>query len=219
MELKGFDFLVEFCRNHQLELDLAPPALTPVDTQMVFQTDPDPQLAAMLRKNNGGLLWRLHLYGGPGASNDLVERNRSLREIRDDIPFLTDMILFGEAAYQAVFWATIPALARPDGIQPVVYLDFNEVPKILPIASSIDRAFYLLGQYLEILKSRFGSINVGAGEYFFPWDIPDLVAKDQDLTQLLNSGKLDVYTKTDPEAAEWVKKIKNANAVMDNSPE
>ncbi len=155
----------------------------------------DPQLSAFLKRTNGmslrGENWGWWWYG-LGTPNDLVESNESMRRIRDDFnlePYVAFAIQEGYACYLA----TIPALGRENGTQPVVYLDTYEDLVVVPVASSVEAACTLLAAHLE----RAGKIerSVFEATHAFPWEIPDLVSADTALVSLLNGGALEAHVK------------------------
>ena len=195
MDSPGFNHLVAQCRKLRLTCQLPDPTGQLPDTERNLGAPLDPYLRVLLSRFNGGRLWDLYLYGGKGSPNELLTINKEMRLVSDDLPDLSDFLLFAQIGHQATHLAVMPALANSEGLQPVAYLDLNEGMKVLPLASNVDACFELLARYLEMLVVRSGDVEKGAMELLFPWHLPDLLASDEALMRLVNQGKFDRYTR------------------------
>jgi hypothetical protein len=78
-------------------------------------------------------------------------------------------------------YATVPGLASPEGLQPVVHVDPYEEIYAVPIASDVNRFFESYARYLEMAG---GDPEYGDDLFSyvtFPWDVPEILALDLDL--------------------------------------
>jgi hypothetical protein len=44
----------------------------------------------------------------------------------------------------------------------------------------------------------------------FPWEVPDLIARDEPLVKLLQAGRFDFLMESCPDALAWVAKVLDA---------
>ena len=167
----------------------------------------DPCLRALLSRTNGGRLWDVYLYGGDGSANELLTINQDMRRISDHLPGLADFVLFAQIGHQATHLAVMPALANSEGLQAVAYLDLNEGMKVLPLASNVDRCFELLARYLGLLALQSRDVEKGAMDLLFPWDVPELIAGDDDLFRFVNQGRFAGYMGEDSDVKDFLRRI------------
>lgn len=156
-----------------------------------------------------GVLWsaadfyvRIYPLTGPDS---LEWRNVSQRRSPEDYipPYPFDrMIVFAQYGRRASYLATVPSLADEDGRQPVIYVDTSETVWAVPIASSVDRLFALIANYLEEAMTRYG--RDGLSEMQFPLDVPRMVGKDEALASQVRAGSLADWVRADdPSIQDW----------------
>lgn len=206
--VRGFEDLVSTVRELRLPLQLRPPAPAPRELVEALGQPLDAELAAIYREHaNGGRIGELLLYPVRESAQDLAFSNTSARSVPELDPRIHDVILFSQLGFQATHLATVPGAGTPEGTQPVVFVDINESWLALPVASSVDAAFRLLARYLELLAARSG-VEAGLLEVLFPWDVPELVARDRELRQQIAAGAFDqLLERSDPETATWLARV------------
>jgi hypothetical protein len=61
-------------------------------------------------------------------------------------------------------------------------------------------------RYLEVLVAEPDHEELGPAVLTFPWQVPELIAQDKPLVELLQAGRLDFLMPKDKETREWVAK-------------
>ncbi|WP_224240578.1 hypothetical protein [Hyalangium gracile] len=121
------------------------------------------------------------------------------------------LFIFGGAAGMAYHYATVPSLADALGRQPVVEVDTYEVPYALPIASNVDRFFDTYSHYLEALSALPGFREDGEAALAFPWEVPHIIGRDEQLVELIRSGAFTPLMKKTDETLQWVERVTAAS--------
>jgi hypothetical protein len=99
------------------------------------------------------------------------------------------LMLFGrEMLYR---YATVPELSNSEGKQPVVRVDPYEDIHALPVASDVDQFFDTYSRYVEIMVKDEGYQSEGVAWLRFPYDVPELIARDRPLVGLIREGRFD----------------------------
>jgi hypothetical protein len=183
-----------------------PPAAVP---QTILGAPLDPDLRALYQANDG-MHWaapdfdlRIYPLTGPDA---LEWRNLSERRSSGDYvpPYPFDsLVIFAQYGLRASYLASIPTQADQAGHQTVLYVDLHETVWAVPIASSVDRTFALIGNYLEESVARYG--RSGLIEVQFPLDVPSLVANDAELVDRVKTGALAEWIRGDVSIQEWLR--------------
>lgn len=195
----GIDHFSKTCAELGITADLG--AAVPTPPKEVLGHPLDPALAKFYRAHDGGW-WssaqfslRIYPLKGPDA---LEWRNTSIRRGADEAaPYPFDkLLIFAQYGRQAAYLAAVTG-EKVGEEQPVIYLDTAEEPWALPIASSIDGAFALIGDHLHAAAAQ-GSIN----ELAFPRDIPELVARDASLRTAARNGRFEGLTDSGEENAD-----------------
>lgn len=141
----------------------------------------DPQLVAFYRKTNVCAIGpALDCYIHKGA-DELVNDNLHMRRIFDELPFLHDVLIWARDTTYSIEMTSIPALADCDGRQPVIILDVNDAPIVLPLASSFNRALEL------VVENRIQAVRGDETREPFPYVMADTVACDTRLMQLIDT--------------------------------
>jgi hypothetical protein len=154
--LPGLDRLLDVARKNRLPTETLPPGPFPPRVgESLGGMQIDPLLVAAFRRFGklglgvtGSEVWLL--MPGRDEKNGLLLEHEEWQgqfphrfwpdHFRELMPF------GGEGLYR---YATMPGLANPEGIQPVVFLDPYEDIHALPVASNVDRFFDTFSQYLE----------------------------------------------------------------------
>ena len=175
--------LAEQARLAGLHVKIQPPAEELPDTDALLGTPLDSELAELLRVANGCQIASLTIYGAAGSPNTLIGMNRDIRAIRDDIPLLGRVLLCAGFGYQATNLATVPNHTDEKGRQPVVIVDTNEEPFMVPLASTVNRALELVVEDdIRRTQDEFWSDEP------FPENLAERIAQDVRLMELINAG-------------------------------
>ncbi len=208
-QLPGLNRLIETCRQHALSLRMKPPLpSSPGGGEPFFGHPFDPVLATVYRRLGEGRFGDFLLDRSDAGPYGIVETNEGMKR-RGEEPFRS-CTLFGAAPSLAYFYAVVPRLADAQGRQPVLYIDNHDERVVLPIASDVDRFFDTYAGYLEALVQ---SPDYTPGEFWalsFPWSVPELIARDRPLVELLMAGRFEGLMTTAPAEREWVEQVKSA---------
>jgi hypothetical protein len=119
------------------------------------------------------------------------------------------VIVFGGDVGMAYTYATVPRLADEWGRQPVVRVDTYEYePKVMPIASNVDRFFDSYSRYLEALVADPRYQESGDTDLLFPWDATEILARDERLVELMRAGRFDSLMKNvEDDTRRWAAKV------------
>ena len=193
MELPGLDSLVETCRARNLSLLLASPGEPPPRPGTLIAGHPlDPVLAAIYARLESATfaLERDGLFIHP--VNGLERSNASFQEYPQpelEMP----VFAFGGITALAYTYATVPGLADARGHQPVVEVDGHEAPYAVPVASDVDWFLGSYASYLQALVSHPEYRPEAPAPILFPWDVPDILARDERLVAMLRAGRFDPF--------------------------
>jgi hypothetical protein len=207
--LPGLERLLEVCGRLGLRADVAPPrhALPPVGTSAGGHSL-DPVLAVVYaRLGYAYIAEDMYVLRVDDRENQWEEQNQWWRESwqkRLRMP----VVLFGGEASLAYYHATVPDLADEYGRQPVVRIDTYELdgPYAMPLASDVDRFFEAYSRYLEVLVATPGYEREGDSVLSFPWETPEVFARDERLVQLIRAGRFDPLM-PGPEEQAWAAKV------------
>ncbi|WP_224241329.1 hypothetical protein [Hyalangium gracile] len=169
----------------------------------------DPQLAAVYHRFGAADFGPLSLYGPGSESLDLIPWNERLREL-DAVQFRSSLI-FGRKTGFSLYFATVPRLATPEGLQPVVYIEAVDALTCVPVASSVDRFFDTYSRYLELMVVDPEYIASRLPESVFPWSVPHLIAHDEPLVAQVRAGAFDFLTPDEDLPHPWVQKLRTAS--------
>jgi len=211
--LIGLDRLRALLDGFGVERALLPPSLAaPAEGDPVLGVPFDPQLATLYRLTNGGKLGDLILYSfSPDSNWDLVGSNTFTREVRRGNPFWTDeVIYFATESGEPYRFAVVPALANPEGVQPVVYLFEVDGVRLYPLASSVDKLFDLWARFCEPRLEKYGRLDswmVGIDDFSFILNEPRLVAQDEALVLMIQAGRFDRLMEQHPNSLKWASSV------------
>jgi hypothetical protein len=213
LDLPGLDRLLTSCRRLGLDIKTTPPRDSPPEAGVWVEGIPlDPLLASFYARFGQVVLATraagMGLFQWDDSVNRLEVENHRWRELwqpRLPVP----LFVFGGTTGMAYFYATVPGLADESGRQPVVEVDTYEEPYALPIASDVDQFFYTYARYLEALLADPGYAEYGSAALSFPWRVPEILAQDERLVELLRAGRFDSLLK-DEEVRAWVGQVLQA---------
>lgn len=213
MPLPGLERLMEVCQRLNLGLRVSPPAREPLKAGSLLEGIPfDPVLASIYTRL-GHAAFAAKVMGwvlsqSNDEEHDLEETNNRWREKwwkklgEPVIPFGGDMGM-------AYTYVTVPGSADERGRQPVVRVDTHEdEPKVMPIASNVDRFFDSYSLYLEALVAHPRYQESGETDLLFPWHVTGILARDDRLVELMRAGRFDSLMKNvDDETRGWAAKV------------
>jgi len=213
MELPGLERLLGVCQRLNLGLETSPPAREPLKAGSLLEGVPfDPVLASVYARMGQGVfaseLRCLTLDQSNDDAHRLEESNKWWRE--NYWKELGEPVLvFGGSTFT---YATVPGLADAWGKQPVVHIDIYEYdPKVMPVASNVDRFFDSYSRYLEAVVAEPSYQESGEVEFTFPWDSTELLARDERLVELMRAGRFDSLMKhVDDSTWRWAAKVMGA---------
>jgi hypothetical protein len=99
------------------------------------------------------------------------------------------LMLFGNEMLHR--YATVPELSSSEGVQPVIRVDTYEDIHALPVASDLNRFFDTYAQYVEIMVEDPEYRSSGVAWVRFPYNVPELLARDRPLVAMLKEGRFD----------------------------
>jgi hypothetical protein len=212
VDLPGLERLMAVCQRLKLELETLPPAREPLKAGSLVAGLPfDPVLASVYARvghaafatNLGGCGWVLE------RSDDQVhgmeEETRRWGEMWWE-EFGEPMIVFGGSIYT---YATVPSLADERGWQPVVEVCTYEGDLlVMPVASNVDRFFDTYSRYLEAVVADPHYLETGEKELSFPWDVTEVLVRDERLVELMRAGRFDSLMKNgDDSTRRWAARV------------
>ena len=210
MELPGLERLLDVCQRLNLGLTTSPPAREPLKAGSLLEGLPfDPVLASIYARLGHAafatevMQWALDRFDDP--KHGLEADNKWWRENWWE-ELGEPVIVFGGDIYT---YATVPRLADAWGRQPVVEVNTYEYnPKVMPIASNVDRFFDSYSRYLEALVSHPRYQESGEKEIQFPWDATEFLSRDERLVELMRAGCFDALMKNvDDSTHRWAAKV------------
>ncbi|HSP81626.1 MAG TPA: hypothetical protein VLQ93_24110, partial [Myxococcaceae bacterium] len=202
--LPGLERLVEVCRGKGHPMKQEPPLTpAPVAGRPVAGLPLDPLLAAVHARV--GYLWVRDgfflLPARDGWRPDLAGVNERWRRNWPE-PFRS-LVVFAQDDRMAYVYATVPSLATASGSQPVVWVDTYEDLYALPVASDVDRFLEAYSRYLELPEQPGEYEEGGLPARLFPWDVPEIIARDGALMTMLSAGHFDFLSGRSERARRW----------------
>lgn len=208
--LPGLDRFIAICRQHSLTLELSPPlASVPSPGELILGEPFDPQLAAIYQRLGSADLGPLTLYAPHFEEGGLLRENEWLRQYGH--VHTSSTLVFGKETGFAYYHGAVPHLANSQGLQPVVFISNYEEKYAAPVASSVDRFFYLYSQYLELLVADPGYGQDGAILPTFPWDMTHLITRDEPLMEHVLARRFDFLADNEPDALEWLEQLRTSS--------
>lgn len=212
--LPGLDRLMEVYRKHGLPLKILPPGRTPPSAGELVAGYPfDPVLAAVYRRLGRADFGFVDEFGGEffldqvdDQLNGIVLRTEGFRD--EEEPWRSS-VFFGNIPGLAYYYAVVPKLADERGRQPVIYID-SYMNYILPIASNVDRFFDALSHYIDMLMVDQGILFDGMRGIQFPGSVPELIARDRRLVEMIVTGRFDFIMNLGEEFQDWLARVKSA---------
>jgi hypothetical protein len=170
----------------------------------------DPQLAAAYLRLGSAELGPLTLFGPHSGEGGLIPKNEWLRQY--DFVHTRSSLVFGKETGFAYYHGVVPRLANSQGIQPVVFISEYEDKYAAPVASSVDRFFYLYSRYLELLVADPGYGQPYANTINFPWGMTQLIVRDEPLMEQVFAGRFDFLADNYRDGVEWLQQLRTARS-------
>ncbi len=210
MALPGLERLVDVCQRLNLGLKTSPPAREPLKAGSLLEGVPFDPLLAGIYSRLGHATFATKVGGwGLKRSDDQVhgleENNKWWRENYWD-QLGEPILAFGGHVYT---YATVPSLADGWGRQPVIEIDIYEYdPKVIPIASNVDRFLDSYSRYLEALVADPRYQETGKSDLLFPSHVPEVLAQDERLVELMRAGRFDsLMRNVEDDTRRWAAKV------------
>jgi hypothetical protein len=84
-------------------------------------------------------------------------------------------------------------------------------PKVMPVASNVDRFFDSYSRYLEAVAAEPSYQESGEVDFTYPWDSTEILAQDERLVELMRAGRFDSLMKhVDETTRRWAAKVMGA---------
>ncbi|WPB76851.1 hypothetical protein KYC5002_48725 [Archangium violaceum] len=211
--LPGLDRLMEVHRKYGLHMETLPPGRSPPEAGTLVAGYPfDPVLAAVYRRlgraDFGGQFGgQLFLSRVDDQRNGIALNTEGFR--RPEEPFHSSVI-FGSIPGLAHYFAVVPKLADERGHQPVIFIDAYMDRYVLPIASDVDRFFDALSHFVDMLVVDQGYLFDGMPGIHFPDSVPELIARDRRLVEMIVTGRFDFIMNLGDEFQDWLARVKSA---------
>jgi hypothetical protein len=211
--LPGLDRLMEVYRKHGLPMKILPPGHSPPPEGSLVAGHPfDPVLAAVYKRLGGADFGgefggQLYLNQVDDQLNGIALDTEGFR--RPEEPFHSSVII-GNIPGLAYYYAVVPTLADERGRQPVIYIDAYMDRYVLPIASDVDRFFDALSHYIDMLVVDQGYLFDGMPGIHFPISVPELIARDRRLIEMIATGRFDFIMNLGDEFQDWLARVKSA---------
>ncbi len=211
--LPGLDRLMEVYRKHELHMATLPPGRSPPEAGALVAGYPfDPVLAAVYRRlgradfgeESGGDLF---LDQVDDQLNGILLRTE---ELRDEEEPWNSSVIFASVPGLAYYYAVVPGLADEQGRQPVIYINAYMDRYVLPVASNVDRFFDALSHYTDMLMEDQGYQFDGMRGIQFPGSVPELIARDRHLVEMIVTGRFDFIMNLGDEFQGWLARVKSA---------
>ncbi len=215
MALSGLERLLDVCQRLNLGLETSPPAREPLRAGSMMEGLPFDPILASIYARLGHATFATKVMGWVLERSDdqvhtLEESNKWWRENYWK-ELGEPVIVFGSDVHA---YATVPGLADAWGRQPVVRVNTYEYdPKVMPIASNVDRFFDSYSRFLEALVSHPSYQESGETDLVFPWDVTEILARDERLVELMRAGRFEPlmkHTKDSDEVRHWFAKVVGA---------
>ncbi len=104
--------------------------------------------------------------------------------------------------------APFPGWLIHAGFNPSSHISAHGVPQFAsPVASSVDRFLDVYSRYLERMVADFEYIETGVSLVTFPWDMADLISRDEPLIAQVRAGHFDFLTNEKADARTWLREL------------
>ena len=198
IDLSGLDRLLEVVGKHGVPIETMSAArIPPRSGDRLYEMPVDPLLASAYSRFGKLVLGRLGrdtwlLLPGDEEKSGLVLENEEWQGYFPHMFWPEHFrVLMPFGSHMLYRYATVPELANSEGRQPVVLLDPYEDIHALPIASDLNRFFDTFSRYVEAMVDDPGYQAGGAPMVGFPYDVPELIARDTPLLGMIKEGRFD----------------------------
>lgn len=208
LSLSGLERLLEVCRQIGLSTRLEPPISPALASgELVAGLPVDPVLA-VVHERVGYLSIAEEFFLLPVKEEQSLAIARVNEDWRRDwVEPFRSLLVFAKEDRLAYYYATVPGLANESGLQPVVKVDVHEDLYALPVASDMNRFFEVYSRYLEALVRAPDYEEDGSSALIFPWHVPEFIAQDRPLMEMLRAGCFDFLVEGNADAREWAEEV------------
>ncbi len=213
--LPGLERLMEVCQRLELGLKTTPPRHPPLKSRTLIEGLPlDPVLSDVYAR-----LGHAEFASDAEAGLVLTRCDDTVNKVEEDNRWWSESyrrqlalptFIFAGEPMMAYYYATVPGLANAQGHQPVVKVDAYEEPYAVPLASDVDRFFDAYSRYLEALVALPGGRDEGISMLTFPWEVPEIIGRDDQLVEQLSAGLFDSLM-VNQETQAWTHKVLKAS--------
>jgi hypothetical protein len=206
--LSGLERLLEVCRQVGISTRLEPPVSPALAAGALVAGVPVDPLLALVHERVGYLAIQEEFLLLPIKDEQSLAIARVNEEWRRgwDEPFRS-LLVFAKEDRLAYYYATVPGLANESRLQPIVKVDVHEDLYALPVASDMNRFFEVYSRYLEALVRAPSYEADGSSALVFPWHVPELIAQDRPLMEMLRAGRFDFLMEGNADARRWVEEV------------
>ncbi|WP_147443772.1 hypothetical protein [Corallococcus sicarius] len=206
----GWTRLVEACHRHGFPVRMDPPApdAPPPGTQWLG-APLDPMLAGLYARTGRATLGDFVLYRPGSGADGALDVNAWMRG-QGLTPFPA-CVLFGQVANLEYYYGVVPGLADAQGVQPVLYIDVQEEPHVVPVASSMEWLFTQLAQFMDLLPEQPDFVPGRCSTVMFPFAAAEPIAQDRPLVDMMRAGRFDGLVTRDEESQQWMQQVLDAS--------
>ncbi|RYZ41828.1 MAG: hypothetical protein EOO71_10360 [Myxococcaceae bacterium] len=198
--------LVETCRRHGFPVRVDPPAPDAPHPGAQWLGAPlDPMLASLHARTGRATLGDFVLYRPGSGVEGALEVNAWMRG-QGLAPFAS-CVLFGQVANLEYYYGVVPALADAHGVQPVLYIDVQEEPHVVPVASSVEMLLHQLAGFMDLLPEQPDFVLGRCSTVMFPFAAAELIARDRPLVDMMRAGRFDGLVTRDEESQRWMQQV------------
>jgi len=191
LSMPGLERLLAACEKYPVQAKTRKPwGGAPAAGSFLLGRSFDPMLAAFYSRL-GGLQLDSGLYVNACDEqvNGILMANEHVQRHWPE-PFRS-LLVFGGQEALAYTYATVPNLADAQGLQPVVEVDSYEDIYAVPVASNVDRFFDAYARYLGLIYETPEFRDCPDARPLFPNEVPELIAADRTLMNMLVEGRFD----------------------------
>ncbi|MBE4750321.1 hypothetical protein G4177_19325 [Corallococcus sp. ZKHCc1 1396] len=166
----------------------------------------DPMLAGLYARTGRATLGDFVLYRPDSSAADGVLGVNAWMRGQGQAPF-PSCVLFGQVSNLESYYGVVPGLADARGVQPVLYVDVQEEPHVVPVASSVEALFHQLAAFMDLLPEQPDFVPGRCSTVPFPFAAAGLIAEDRPLVDLMRAGRFDGLVTQDEESQRWMRQV------------
>ncbi|RKH20433.1 hypothetical protein D7Y13_27180 [Corallococcus praedator] len=165
----------------------------------------DPMLAGLYARTGRATLGDFVLYRPGSGTDGVLDVNAGLRG-QGQTPF-PSCVLFGQVSNLEYYYGVVPDLADAHGVQPVLYVDVQEEPHVVPVASNVEALLHQLACFMDLLPEQSDFVPGRCSTVMFPFAAAELIAEDRALVDMMRAGRFDGLVTRDEESQRWMQQV------------